>query len=890
MTSTADLRLGEIVLTAAGLEAPEREAYLEEIATTAPEIAILVRRRLAAAEGLPDSFLETPAAERLGGPPLLALDLDPSPSRGALPPEERYALGEHLGEGGMGRVIRAFDRQLGRPVALKFLHQEDPAILRLFLHEAQNQARVQHPHVLEIYDSGELDGQPFIAMRFIAGGTLGEVGPTLSVEHRVRLLIQAAEGLHAAHRQGLLHRDVKPSNILVERTPDGELVALVTDFGLATEVDQAATVTEKVAGSPHFIAPERLGDVADAGTVDRRSDVYSLGITLYRLLTGALPFGGQNTLAVLESTLQDKLPPPRLHQPNLPVELEAIILRCVARDPDQRYGSARAVAEDLQRYLDGEVTEAYTAGLAYRLTRFVLRNKLLAGVLGAAAVALLIASVAVAVFAWRADAARQRAEARQGQAEELIRFMVVDLHDKLDTLGRLDVLDEVGEAATEYFAAVPEAELSEAELLGRSRMLYQIGEVRLRQGDLAGAVAPMEQSLALAQQLAQRQPDDGERLFELGQSYFWVGFVHWQQGDLTAARGPFETYLDISRRLVEQDPTHRDWRRELSSAHSNLGSLLQAEGDLEGALDQFLATLALDQELVAMDPANDTARSEVAATHNRVGVVLQDLGRLREAEEHLRADLALRRALVTADPESPRLRDLLATSLSRLGAHLSIQGDWSAAVEPFEEARGIFTALVAHDPTNAPWRLKLAWIDLHLGRWAYLQGDLEAAAEAWRKARGLLHDLLDPGDAPHAWRRSQAVSLYHRALLKVARGNPVGARSDAQDAVQILKDLAAARPTDREVHRWLGQSLLLLGTLEASPSAARLAFEQTVETLAPFARGSRDVRMLAPWARALACLGRGDEARAAAEIVEALGYAEPGLERPCQSRNPGGTT
>ncbi len=354
--------------------------------------------------------------------------------------------------------------------------------------------------MLEIYDSGELAGQPFIAMRHIAGGTLAEAGPALPLERKVRLLAQVAEGLHAAHREGLLHRDVKPSNVLVDETPDGELTALVTDFGLATELEDAGQMAaDAVAGSPQYIAPERLGGAASK--VDRRSDVYSLGVTLYRLLTGEVPFPGQNTVEILHHVVHHELPPPRRHLPSLPAELEAIILRCTAREPEQRYASARAVAADLERYLDGEVVEAYAAGLAYRLTRFVLRNKLLAGVATAAAAALAVASVAVAVFALRADAARQRSELRQGQAEELIRFMVVDLRQKLESLGRLDVLGDVGDAATEYFAAVPAAELSEAELLRRSRMLYQIGDVRIRQG-----LRPEQRAVALSTRLEPPRP------------------------------------------------------------------------------------------------------------------------------------------------------------------------------------------------------------------------------------------------------------------------------------------------------------------------------------------------------------------------------------------------
>lgn len=877
------ISLDEVVLTAAGLEGAEREGYLLWAGASAPQLVAEARRRILAASVLADSFLEIPAAGRLAGGSSSDLETEPPVVGVALPVSVRYELGEQLGAGGMGRVVKAFDRQLGRVVALKFLAHNNPAVVRFFLREARAQARVEHPHVLDIYDSGEIDGEPYIAMPYMAGGTLADVGPSLSIEGRVRLLIQAAEGLHAAHREGLLHRDVKPSNILVHTTAEGELEALVGDFGLATELgDNDAANAGAAAGSPHYIAPERLDAIlaAESGLgqgplVDRRSDIYSLGITMYQLFTGTLPFSGHHTVEILRQSRSGELPRPRLRLANLPAELEAITVRCTARDPNERYATARAVAADLRRYLDGEVVEAYAAGLAYRLTRLVLRNKLVAGIGVAAAVAMLVASLVVAVFALRAEAARERAEVRQGQAEELIRFMVVDLRQKLDSLGRLDILDAVGKAALEYFEAVPEAQLSEAELERRAQMLYQIGEVKIRRGDLVGAVTLMEESLALAERLSELAPANHARLFALGQSQYWAGFVHWELGNLQAARGPFEAYLEISRRLVAHEPTNLVWQRELSYAHSNLGSLLQAEGDPDGALAQFLATLAIDQALVAADPSGEEPRSELAATHNTVGVVLQDLGRLAQARVHLEADLEIREALAGEAPGSFRNRDLLGSSHGQLGIQLLMEGRIEEASRHFAQMHQVFTDLVAHDPTNTGWRLKLAWAYLERGRVAFAQGDLGMAGTMWQLGRAAVDNLpaLDP--TPPKWRRTGAVVLYHLALLESSRGDVLAARATAQVAVQTLEELATALPSDRSVPRWLSHAYLLLGRIEDTPPAARAAFERAEQVIAPLAKRGRDGRALTPWADALSCLGRVAEAQEVLEALRGLGYAEP---------------
>ncbi|MCG8460183.1 MAG: tetratricopeptide repeat protein, partial [Holophagales bacterium] len=419
----------------------------------------------------------------------------------------------------------------------------------------------------------------------------------------------------------------------------------------------------------------------------------------------------------------------------------------------------------------------------------------------------------------------------------------------------------------------------ETEVSRRARMLYQIGETRIRQGDLAGAAAPLGESLELARRLVQLDPDDGERLFELGQACFWAGYVSWEQGDLGAARGPFEEYLEVSRRLVALDPSNLDWRQELSYAHSNLGSLLQAQGDLERALERFLATLAIDRELVAEDPTSDR-RSELAAAHNTVGIVLQELGRLAEAEEHLRADLELRLEGVAEHPGNPRARDFLGASHGQLGVHLFTAGRWPASEEHFRAQRAIFAQLVEHDPDNTTWRYKLALGDLSLATSALARDDLEAASEHGHLACRELDSLLSLDATVHKWRRARAKCLYQRALLQKLRGDGA-ARNSVLDAIRILEQLAGEQPESRRVHRWLGESLLLLGSLEEDGGAAVAAFERAEATLAPFARGSRAGRLLAAWTTALVCLGRAEEARPGLESLKAQGYVEPPFFDPC---------
>jgi serine/threonine-protein kinase len=271
-------------------------------------------------------------------------------------------------------VYRAYDSSLKRNVALKLLRGGDPERLSRFQREAQAQARVDHDNVCRVYDVGELDGGAYIAMQLIEGQSLfladGEsVGPSpalreMSVEQKVRILQKVAEAIHAAHREGLIHRDIKPSNIMLERGEDGAFKPYVLDFGLAREVTSAGvTSLGLAAGTPSYMAPEQAR--GDAAALDRRTDVYGLGATLYALLSGHAPFEGPSSLDVLMKVTEQEPPP----LPAVPGDLATIVAKSLQKEPSQRYDSARALAEDLSRYLDGEPIHARRTSLGYRIVK-----------------------------------------------------------------------------------------------------------------------------------------------------------------------------------------------------------------------------------------------------------------------------------------------------------------------------------------------------------------------------------------------------------------------------------------------------------------------------------------------------------------------------------------
>ncbi|WP_242592515.1 serine/threonine-protein kinase [Corallococcus exiguus] len=385
---------------------------------------------------------------------------------------ERYQGVRFLGQGGMGRVFLAQDLRLRRNVALKFLLSDNEAVFRRALNEARAQARVEHERVCQLYEVGEVQGHAYIAMQFIDGQPLHLLSASLRVEQKVAVLRDAAEGVHAAHRAGLIHRDIKPSNILVERTGDGRLKPYVMDFGLARDwSEQGTTATGAMAGTPHYMAPEQArGEVS---RLDRRADVYSLGATLYHLLTGQLPIPGANALEVLSRIATEEPRPPRALEPDIPVDLEAIVLKCLEKDRSARYDSARALVEDLDRFLSGEPVRARPAGLGYRLRKKARKHRVVVGVAGTALVAVAL-SLGWAGFTWRQSSRR----------EQWVRHFT-EKADHLEALARYSALSRLHDTRADRQEIRDAITALEAEMRGMGTLAQGPGHDALGHGHLA---------------------------------------------------------------------------------------------------------------------------------------------------------------------------------------------------------------------------------------------------------------------------------------------------------------------------------------------------------------------------------------------------------------------
>lgn len=326
-----------------------------------------------------------------------------------------YAILGELGRGGMGVVYKAFQVGLNRTVALKMIlagGHADPKDLARFRAEAEAVAKLQHPHIVQIYEIGEHDGLPFFTLEFVEGGSLaGKLDGTPQPARKSAELVETlARAMHAAHQRGIVHRDLKPANVLL--TADGSLK--VTDFGLAKQLDSAHGETRSgaILGTPSYMAPEQAA--GHIRQISPQTDVYALGVILYELLTGRTPFRGESPMETILQVMSDEALPPSRIQRKLPIDLETICLKCLEKSPGRRYATAEALADDLHRFLVGEPIQARPTPALQRLMKWSWRHP------AGAALALALAGLVVLTFVfvtWRWRETERAAKHAEGVAQ-----------------------------------------------------------------------------------------------------------------------------------------------------------------------------------------------------------------------------------------------------------------------------------------------------------------------------------------------------------------------------------------------------------------------------------------------------------------------------------------
>ncbi len=878
------------------MEPTARAARLAALRALEPELAADLEDLLARdAELAGNDFLATPALL----PTLTAAPLMAGQAIGA------YTLEREIGRGGMGSVwlARRTDGRYEGQVAIKFLstgllgHGQGFGDSGRFAREGQILARLTHPHIARLIDAGvALEGQqPYLVLEYVDGLTLDRfcASRELDLGQRVRLFLDVLAAVAHAHNRLILHRDLKPSNILVNGAGEVKLL----DFGIAKLLNSeaedgggAATELTRQAGrafTPQYAAPEQV----QGGDVTTATDVYALGVLLYQLLggghpTNTVPAGppnnNKNTGTALEQLrtvveveprrLSDAVraqadPEVKKQARELRGDLDTIVAKALKKAPAERYANAAALADDLKRWLAHEPIAARPDSRSYRLLKFLRRHRL--GV-AAGSLAGLSLAVGIALALWKGQEAQQQ----RVQAEGLIEFMLGDLRKKLEPVGRLDVLDAVGDKALDYYARQDLAR-SDADSLGRrARALHLMGEIAEKRGQMAEAEQRFKQAADSTAELLARDPKNTQRLFDHAQSSYWVGYAAWQQRRLPEAEARFQRYLALADELVRLEPGKVEWQVEQAYAQNNLGVLKLHDGSTRAAQMHFQATLKVWQHL---SPQRPDLQTELATT----------LGWLAEAEERqgrFDASIASHQAKLvalqvaggkeTGDRTRQEQHAATETVLGRL--HLNA-GRIDAAMALTQRARDTYVELSALDRENLEILARLARARQQLAETLLAYGARDRA----RAELGFLQ--LELNRLLQADTRLPELHLTLRGRLLVALLETSGAHAERvkqQDALsEFLADVAAKtkpREHDADTRRVLANVALALGDALTASNAivAPTHWQAALDSLAQFQDAS-DPRVICLRAHVLARLGRTQEARALAEDLEASAYRHP---------------
>ena len=722
-----------------------------------------------------------------------------------------YRITGLLGRGGMGIVYEAEQENPRRTVALKVLRPlpfQDPAVLRMFEREVQALARLDHPGIAMIHQAGRSrEGWHYFAMERVRGRTLVRFAEEsqLPLRDRVALFRDVCDAVAYAHERGVLHRDLKPSNILVtdEGTPK------VLDFGLARitrdEADGEAsattahTVEGRVLGTLPYMSPEQA-----AGRPDRigvPSDVYSLGVVLYELLTGAHPYDLESTtlLEAARVIVEQPARPPRALNPDVPAELEAVVLHALEKEPERRYPTAAALGEDVGRFLANRPVEARPPSAAYQLRKLVARHRVAASLALLLAASLVAATVVTSVLAVRMaderDTALEAGErARIARSTEAaVSEFLTDLFAQGDPHVWSDPEPSVRDLVRRGIERL-ETEL-EGQPVSRARLGVVLGEVSRALGEHEQARALLEEATAIARrELAPDHADLEEAIGKLAQ-------LETSAGNHDAARALRRECLEIAR-AREGEPsaaTARAWH-ELGKAAYYHRDWAMARDAFQEAVDQFRAVHG-DEGL------------ELASALNDLGASLRFLGELDRAEEVLDAALAMKRELGDTGLS-------IGWTLEALAHLANARGDAEETVRLLEEQVALFReSLHAHHPS-------LAFALHNLGTLVLRTRGAEAADPIVEEALRIRRLGLEETHP------TIADSLESLAAIRMARDLP-------DDAIDLQRQAVAAQRAARgDDHVAVGRSLEKLGGMLQAVGALDESAEVLVEGRSVLARAA----------------------------------------------------
>jgi len=742
-------------------EDPHKTGLLDDLCGSDKELRLEVERLLEDA-GQESEFLETP-------PELPEVEPVVGP----------YRILSRIGEGGMGIVYRAVreDEQFRMLVALKILRPglAQHSLIRRFQRERQILARLSHPNVARLLDVGVTrDGRPYFAMELVEGLTLHQFTASASLEEKLNLFDQLCSAVSAAHHNLIVHGDLKPSNVLI--APNGAPKLL--DFGISRLMDGESVESTTIAlraMTPAYASPEQLR----GEPISTWSDVYSLGLILYELLTGKRPY--QITSKVPEAILREiqQNPPVKPSEAAsnkaLGGDLDNIILKTIHFEPDRRYASVDQLAADLQRYKQGHPVHARPDTVAYRAWKFVRRNRLAVTAFAGILIALTAGILSTARQARIARQERARAERRFQDVRRMANIMMFQMDEALSSMpGGVEVRKTMVWHSLAYLDGLAKESTADLDLQRELSAAYEkMGDVLGRPltanlGDTAGALTSYRKALAIRESVAQKQPDNPAAKQELATIYQRMSAILKVTGEHRQALSLDHKTIAIRAGLLASDPKNRQLQRELASSYTNLGGTLSQLGQWNEVLETRQQALKLWERIAAREDVSIDEARGLAIAHTRLGSILLYLKRPSEAMPHYSKALDIDLRLAKAHPQNTQLQSAMAQSHVSYGFALFRTGNASEALKHYRQALPAFDTLTAADSSD-------------------MRSQSMLAACRYRIAEALLHS----GASSKALDEAQT-SLNIRLDLARRNAASVGARGEVAESKEQLGDIHAA--------------------------------------------------------------------------------------------------
>jgi serine/threonine protein kinase/Flp pilus assembly protein TadD len=732
-----------------------------------------------------------------------------------------YKLMEQIGEGGMGLVFVAEQQQpVRRKVALKVIKpgMDTRQVVARFEAERQALALMDHPNIARVLDGGETaGGRPYFVMELVKGIPITEFCDQhqVSIRERLQLFVSVGLAVQHAHQKGIIHRDLKPSNVLV-MSHDGTPVVKVIDFGVAKAIGQQLTdktvytqFTQMI-GTPLYMSPEQAGE--SSLDVDTRSDIYSLGVLLYELLTGTTPFDKErfsqvgydeirriireeeppkpstriSTLGQAASTFSTKRKsdPKRLSQ-LIRGELDWVVMKCLEKDRNRRYDTANSLAKDIERYLQDEPVQACPPSFAYRLRKFIRRNRT-----AVAAAALVVGLLLVAVFGLtvsniRITQEKAAAEANFRKARQAVedQFTLVSQSTLFDVPGSQYLRKELLESALKYYQEFlrerPDDPELQADVAVAYFRLYEIYQA-LDSCMSADAILTLEKGVAIVEQLLRHHPPDAalyQRLagFRRGSRFFHAVFSpRGKRADPHVALPLLERAARIWEDFVRDNPTELGFQIDLAAFYLASSEMKEDEGGTAEQLVGVRKAHALCHKLARDNPQVPEYRAELAWTHDDLADLLIGKGeqgpRSQEVEKHRRRSLELREKLVAECPAVTEYRQALAVSYCHLGDCFVNNSRLAEGEQAYRQGLKVQEKLAADFPNVPSFRGDLAIYHDCLGRFLHGMGQFDKAEQGYRQGRAIWEKLAADFPTIPAYRERLAWSSFRLCQLPAFTG------------------------------------------------------------------------------------------------------------------------